>query len=466
MAAERIPDHRARCNIPPATSVHSSELTRIGAQRRTEITNQPANTSSDDEEIVSSKGIYRGWYAIGVSALSIGTILGIVQFTFGFFIGPLEEEFGWSRTQVNVALSIGVVTSFMSPVVGNLMDRFGARWTMVVSILLVATAFMLRSVMTELWQFYLFSGIMFAGVPGATMMPAGRLVLTWFPNARGRMMGIVTSGNNIGSAIAVPIIAGLIGFVGWRWTWALAGIALIGLAMVVALVIRDNADDVRKERNKRWAPSGIADQDRSGLKTGMSVSAAIRTPAFWFLVVGMTLQQFVRTGVVSQMVPHLEQVGFTGGIAATMMIVLAIFAGSSKLIFGRLSESITARVSFIVIMILQGIGLTVLLISGGSFVTWGAIVVFGLGMGGVGALTPLLIFELFGLKQFGSIMGLSRLAISIPIFLGPILAGMIFDSTGKYDLMFIITIVLLVISIGCFVAVKLPDQTAASNASH
>jgi len=390
--------------------------------------------------------------------LSIGAVLGTVQFAFGFFIEPLEEEFGWTRTQVNVSLSIGVVTSFLSPVVGNLMDRFGARWTMAVSIVLVASAFLLRSVMTELWHFYLFSGIMFAGTPGATMMPAGRLVLTWFPKARGRMMGIVTSGNNIGSGLAVPIIAGLIGFVGWRWTWALMGIALIGMAMLVLLVIRDDSDDVTKERGKRWSPKYSDDDGTAGLNSGMTVSAAVRTSTFWFLVIGMTLQQFIRTGVVSQMVPHLEQVGFSRAVAATMMIVLAIFAASSKLIFGRLSESITARISFIVIMILQGIGLSVLLLSDGSAITWGAIVVFGLGMGGVGALTPLVIFDMFGLKQFGSIMGLTRMSIAIPIFFGPIFAGMIFDSKGKYDLMFVVTIGFLVVSIGSFMLAKPPNS--------
>jgi sugar phosphate permease len=316
--------------------------------------------------------------------------------------------------------------------------------------------------MTELWQFYLFTGIMFAGTPGATMLPAGRLVLTWFPKARGRMMGIVTSGNNIGSGIAVPVIAGLIGAVGWRWTWGLMGIFLIGLAMVVVLVIRDTTDDVLKEQRKRWAPSEISDRADTGLTGGMTVSAALRTSAFWFLVIGMTLQQFVRTGVVSQMVPHLEQVGFSRAIAASMMIVLAIFAGSSKLIFGRLSETITARISFIVIMVLQAIGLTVLLLSGGSVITWGAIVVFGLGMGGVGALTPLVIFDMFGLKQFGSIMGLTRMSIAIPIFLGPIMAGMIFDATDKYDMMFVITIVLLVISIGSFLMARVPAETASA----
>ena len=105
-------------------------------------------------------------------------------------------------------------------------------------------------------------------------------------------------------------------------------------------------------------------------------------------------------------------------------------------------------------MILQGIGLSVLLISGGSAITWGAIVVFGLGMGGVGALTPLVIFDMFGLKQFGSIMGLTRMSIAIPIFFGPIFAGMIFDSKGKYDLMFVITIGLLVVATGSFMLAK------------
>ncbi len=225
------------------------------------------------------------------------------------------------------------------------------------------------------------------------------------------------------------------------------GIVLIAMAMLVLLIIRDDTENVRKEQRKRWAPAELSDAEKTGIKAGMTVSDAIRTSTFWFLAIGMTLQQFVRTGIVSQMVAHLEQVGFTRTAAAAMMIVLAIFAASSKLIFGRLSESITARVSFIVIMLLQGIGLSILLVSGGSMVTWGAIIVFGLGMGGVGALTPLVIFDMFGLKQFGSIMGLTSMGIAIPIFLGPLFAGIIFDTTGKYNLMFVITIGLLVVSI-------------------
>ena len=338
------------------------------------------------------------------------------------------------------------------------MDRFGARWTMASSILIVAIAFMLRSVMTELWHFYIFSAVMFAGVPGATMMPAGKLVLLWFPNTRGTMMGIVTSGNNIGSGIAVPVITVLIGLVGWRWTWALTGFALVALASLVVLVIRDRSEHIQRQRNRRWAPSFESEDHATHAATGLSVSSALQTSAFWLIATGITLQTFLRTGVISQMVPHLEQVGFARPIAATMMIVIAIFATCSKIIFGRLSESITARIAFILVMILQTIGLAILLFSGDSSVTWLAIGIIGLGMGGTGALTPLLIFDMFGVRKFGSIMGLSNIGIALPTVLGPFMAGLIYDTNGNYELMFIITALFLFISIACVAFAKVPTK--------
>ncbi|MDA0708710.1 MAG: MFS transporter [bacterium] len=191
-------------------------------------------------------------------------------------------------------------------------------------------------------------------------------------------------------------------------------------------------------------------------KMGALGNGAIRTPTFWFLAVGMTLQQFLRTGVVSQMVPHLQQVGFSLAATSGAMMLLAFFAMWSKLIFGRLSETLTARVAFVVILILQGVGLTVLIVSGGSAATWGAMVVIGLGMGGVGALMPLVIVDMFGLKQFGSIMGLTSMPIVVPVFAGPLMAGMIFDATGGYNAMFAITVGLLIVAAGAFLLAKSP----------
>lgn len=409
----------------------------------------------------TGKGIYRGWYVAGVCALSIGAVLGTTQFAFSLFILPLEAEFGWSRTEVNGALTFGVVSSLMSPFIGRLMDRVGARWTMAGSIAVVAVGFLLRSLMTELWHFYLFSALMFAGVPGTTMMPAGRLVNVWFPRIRGRMMGIVTAGNNFGSMLAIPVIAWLIAVAGWRLAFAAIATGLLGFVILAAVVIRDDEADIRKERSKRWAPSEADSRQQLDVNDGLLVSEAIRTSAFWLLVVGLTLQQFVRTGVVSQLVPHLQQVGFSLAEATTAMMTLAFFGMTSKLIFGRLSETITARLAFVVILVFQAAGLAVMIPAGGSAVAWVGIGVFGIGMGGVGALTPLVLTDMFGLKQFGSIMGLTHTAVLVPVIGGPILAGMIYDATGGYDLVFGVTIGMLAVSIVTFLMAKVPDRVTA-----
>ena len=401
-------------------------------------------------------GTRRGWYIAAVSALSIGAVLGTAQFAFSLFILPLEAEFGWSRTQVNGALTAGIVSGLLAPFIGNLMDRIGARWTMAGSISLVATAFLLRSVMTDLWQFYLFSALMFAGTPGATMMPAGRLVNVWFPRIRGRMMGIVTAGNNFGSMLAIPIVATLIALRGWRGTYVALAIGLLAMAAIVAIVVRDGPDDLTRRNRKQASTDRTPSQQKPTEPSGFTASEATRTSAFWFLVAGMTLQQFLRTSVVSQMVAHLQQVGFALAAASGAMMLLAFFAMASKIIFGRLSEVITARVAFVVILILQSIGLAMLVAAGGSATAWVGIAVLGLGMGGVGALTPLVIADTFGLRQFGSIIGLTRMPIIIPVVVGPILAGRLFDASGNYNLMFLITTVMLVVSIGAFLKVKSP----------
>ena len=132
-----------------------------------------------------SRGIYHGWIITAVSFLSISGSIGFTQYAFGLFIVPLEKEFGWIRTEINVAIMLGVIIHLFSPAVGKILDIFGSRYVMSVSLTVITTVFLLRSIMTGLWQFYLFSSLIFAGSPGAAMLPTERLVTLWFPSIRG-----------------------------------------------------------------------------------------------------------------------------------------------------------------------------------------------------------------------------------------------------------------------------------------
>jgi MFS family permease len=139
---------------------------------------------------------------------------------------------------------------------------------------------------------------------------------------------------------------------------------------------------------------------------------------------------------------------------------------SSKIIFGRLSESITALYSYVIIIGLQIIGLMLIIFSGIEPLVWIGLMTFGLGMGGVGALGPLAVAETFGLRNLGTIMGLMSFAVIIPTVGGPILSGQVFDRTGQYDAAFLITSVLLGISmVSFFLAGFLKPKPAPTGAA-
>ncbi len=388
------------------------------------------------------------------------------QFAFGVFVRPLEEEFGWSRTQINISLTLGVITAFISPFTGRLLDKYGSRWIMAISLASIALGFFLRAIMTDLWQFYAFSILIVLGVPGTTMMPAGRLVGLWFPTTRGRMMGIVTAGNNFGGMVTIPLAAGMIALTGWRWSFAAMGFLVLAVLVLIVLVIRDDPDEIDQEAGKKWAPKGQSGRQARSLLSGFATNQAFRMRTFWFLMIAMGLQQFARTAVSTQLFPHLEQKGFGIGTTAAMVSVVSFFAIASKVISGRVSENLTARYTYVIIIALQMMSMGLLILLGGSWAVWIALVIFGLGMGGVGTLGPLVIIENFGLRNFGGILGLTRPMQILPEVAGPLLAGITFDITDEYDLAFGIVIGILALSILSFLLAKPVDMSKVPGAEN
>lgn len=355
-------------------------------------------------------------------------------YAFGAFISPLEREFGWSRGQVNVAVSLMAISGLASPLTGRLLDRFGSRPVLVISLVFVSAGFVLRSLIGELWQLYVLSAVVAIGSSGATVLTAGRLVSLWFPRTRGRMMGIVTAGNNFGGITMVPMATAVIAVAGWRWGFASFGFLMAALALVAFVVVRDRPRETA-------GSSGSSGSQRAhvGL-SGLSVREATRTPSFFFLTAGISAGTFTYAVVLTQLIPHLENEGFSRGTATAALSVMAGFGFASKLIFGRASEGLTARYSFIVSLGIQATGLVLFIVAGGTPFVWAAVGVFGLGFGGMGALIPLTIAESFGMRAFGSIMGLVTMIGILPQLVGPPVAGWLFVATGSYAVPFTIVV--------------------------
>jgi len=390
--------------------------------------------------------IYRGYPIALVVFLSTGLSVGMAQYAFGEFAGPLKEQFGWTQTQLNLSLAFSFISGILAPFVGNLSDRIGIRPVMFASLLLIAAGFLLRPLITELWHWYLFSSLVYAGFPGATIMPAGKMVGLWFPRTRGRVMGAVVAGNNFGGVTMPPLAAAIIAAMSWEMAYVTFGLIMAVLGIVALFVIVEDENKIEKEMNR----TGRADQAhvaRVAARAGLTVKQALANRNFWLIMLGLIAATFTYQGVLTQLRQHFEESGFAPAVATTAVSIVAGMGIGSKLAFGRASEKITARIATIISVALQAVGVFIIAQADATILLWVGIFIFGLGFGGLGALIVLVVQEAFGMKEFGGIMGLMQVGMIASGTGAPLIAGKIHDSTDSFDTSFLIVVGIFVLGI-------------------
>jgi MFS family permease len=397
--------------------------------------------------------IYRGYPIALVVFLSTGLSVGMAQYAFGEFSGPLKEEFGWSQTQLNLSLAFSFISGILAPFVGNLSDRIGIRPVMFVSLLLIALGFLMRPFITELWHWYLFSSLVFAGFPGATIMPAGKMVGLWFPKTRGRVMGAVVAGNNFGGVTMPPLAAAIISTLSWQVAYVTFGLIMALLAAVAIFVIAEDQDKIEAEM-KRTGRGDQAQIARVAAKAGITVRQALTNRNFWLIMIGLVAATFTYQGVLTQLRQHFEESGFAPAVATSAVSIIAGMGIASKLAFGRASEKITARIATIISVALQAVGVFIIAQADAGLLMWVGIFIFGIGFGGLGALIVLVVQEAFGMKEFGGIMGLMQVGMIASGTGAPLLAGSLHDSTGSFDSSMLIVVAIFIVGIVALVLAR------------
>ena len=401
--------------------------------------------------------IYRGIPIAVVVFLSTGLTIGTSQYAFGEFAASLRGQFGWTQTQLNLSLTLALVSGVLAPLAGRASDRWGVRPITTVSLLFIAAGFLLRPLMTSLWHWYLSSILIYVGFPGATSLPTGKLVGLWFPATRGRVTGAVASGNNVGGLTMAPLAALLIAAHGWQVGYLAFGLIMLGLAIVAWVTIRE--DPTLVSRAMEAAGRGRSATASSHLaQHGATLREALASRRFWLMLSGLFAATFTYQGVLTQLRQHFEESGFTPVAATAGLMLIAAMGIGSKLAFGRASERWTARWACVVSVALQAAGLVIIALSSTVPGMWVGIVVFGTGFGALGAMLVLVVQEAFGMREFGSIFGVTQTALIGSMAGGPALAGWVHDQTGSFDGAFLVIVVIFLAGIACFMLAGAPPQ--------
>ncbi|MCH2313305.1 MAG: MFS transporter [SAR202 cluster bacterium] len=379
---------------------------------------------------------HRGWAIAAACFLASSVAVGGSQYSFGHFVEPLENTFGWTRTQIGLSLSLIAFGSFISPLIGSLIDKHGSRRIMAFSMAVFGISYLVRPFMTELWHWYFLSVVQSFSIVGASMLPPGKLVGLWFPENRGRVIGITAMGNNFGGMVIQPIIAFLVTAYNWKVGYAVVG----GLGILVSIysyLVVKNPDSESKGILKPGKKAEIL--------TGFTLKEAIRTKTFYAITFAILCGTFTYSSLLPQVSSHLIINGVRESTASIALSLFATCGMAGKFVFGNLSDKYGPRMALVLDLCGQAIFASLLVYAGDGLPVWVIVPAMGFFLGAFGALYQLIVIDAFGVKHFGAIMGVISISNAVPSFLGPIIAGVSFDITGSYAVAFVITSIIFVL---------------------
>jgi MFS family permease len=368
-----------------------------------------------------------------VQAVTIG-----YMFAYGVFFNELEREFGWSRTMLSAASSIGFLSmGLLAVTAGRMNDRFGPRWVLTVTGLCTALAYLLMSGISEPWHlFAIYACLVGIGLATHDVVTLSTVARS-YPNRRGMMTGIVKVGTATGQMLIPVLVVMIIAKVGWRDAFVVMGVA--GAVLLCIAAYMTGADSDQHQRRKNAAEK----------VTGFTFAEARATPQLWLLCAMQFFFFSSLTTIPVHIVPHGIDSGMTGTAAATLLSTIAFSSIAGRLLVGFSADKLGGRGSYMICLLPLTLSLLSLVFIDQTRLFYVFAMFYGFAHGGLFTVVSPTIAEYFGLREHGAIFGTVVLFGTFGGATMPIIAGMIFDQTQSYQWAFTLLCAMAAISLLC-----------------
>ena len=426
------------------------------------------------EEIVRSRGgrpteagLHYGWIVTGVTCLALLVAAG-VRSSFGVFVHPLQQEFGWDRSAISVTAVLSMLLyGGLGPLAGRLADRYGPKVVLVGGVLLSGIGVLASSTMSRIWQFHLYYGLITSiGAGGAATVTAAAMASRWFVERRAFVIGLTGAAMSAGQLMILPLAAYLEQAYGWRWSFAGLGLILALLILpVTALFFRNDPAEVGLK------PYGVVIGGAEGAVPteslrGTSLIEAARHSGFWLLAGSFFVCGYTSTGLIGvHLIPHAVDHGFPSLTASAAMGLMGAMNVVGTLASGYLCDRYGKRIPLALYYFLRGLSLFFLPMVGNVVELNLFAIVFGLNYISTVPPTATLTADLFGKRSVGMLYGWIFFSHQIGAALASYLGGLVYDWTCAYDWAFISAGILGVLAAGLVLAIREPTRRVPTASS-
>ena len=410
----------------------------MGLQPDTDTSTAPARTG----------GLFYGWVLVVMLGITQTITWGILYYGFTVFLPVLESDRGWTRGQQSGAFSIAMLLSGVCAApVGRWLDDRGPRLLMTAGSVAATPLLLALSQVTTLLQFYVVWALIGVVMSAVLYEPAFAVVTAWFERQRIRALTAVTLMAGFASTIFMPIEAALIELQGWRGALVTLAVFLaITTILPHALLLRRRPEDLGLHLD--GDPPSSTPRAALARRPPVSVSAAIREPAFRWLAVAFSLSTIVNIAVGVHLVAYLQDRGFEPTVAATATGLVGAMQVTGRIILSALGDRAQPLVTSAIVLAIQPISIVVLLLAPGVVGVFAFIVLFGTMKGALTLIRPSLVVELYGRARFATMAGALAAFVIGATALAPISAGVAYDLLHSYDPLFWAFVVLSAIPVG------------------
>jgi MFS family permease len=368
--------------------------------------------------------------------------------TYIVFIRPIEQDFGWSRSQLTSVYSVYLlVGGFTAPLVGLVLDRFGPRLVYATGMIFLGLSFTLAGWLENLWQFYLLVGGMIGiGVGFTGMVPASGLMTRWFRAKLSTALGIAFSAVGMGALVFVPLAQYLITQFDWRMAYRFMGGAVLVVGVLAAIFVPWN-------RFWRGNPEYRIDPGSKAAMEGWTLRSASRTRMYWALVQVFFCTSMCMYTVTVQTVVYLVDVGFAPLSAATAFGFVGMLSVCSVAMSGFLSDRYGHRQTVTASFVGTGGGIVVLFAM--TFFPYGIllglyVLVFGLCQGMRGPIISSVATKYFAGPRVSTIYGTIYATNAVGAAIGALAGGVLHDLSGGYRAGFLFALVVMGFAVAPF----------------
>jgi MFS family permease len=408
--------------------------------------------------------IFYGWRMVGAACGIQFLLAAFLTQALGLYIAVLSDELGWSKTTLSGAAALqSVEAAIIGPVLGWIMDRVGPQKMIRLGMVIFSAGLLMLSQVNAVATFYTSAILMAIGASLSGYFPLSVALVQWFEKFRARALSIMSLGLGLGGLV-VPLMAWSIQTWGWRYTAGGTGllVLLFGIPMAVMILRRpeyhgehvDGIDPALKAAEPGDAP--VVTQ------VEFTAAEAVKTRAFWMLAVGHGLALLVVSAVNVHAISHMKEgLGYSVATASWVILIMTFAQLVGILLGASLGDMFEKRKVAALCMLAHGLGMVCLTFANDMAMLIAFGIFHGVAWGLRGPFMQAIRADYFGRNAIGLILGLSAAIIALGQIAGPMVAGVLADLTGNYQLGFSLLALLSALGSLCFMLATKPLKPEA-----